>query len=436
MLKIDNISVKAAKEYLNCHIINSRIESLILNNASPVQSKPSIFYFQETLKMDNHDEFDKITLNVAFRTVGNKEPTTIIFSPESVFEQGSIKSKLFGEKSFTWISKVLSVLDSMTFKSKFAARDNVEQSRKLKVLSIMMNIVTRTLYEVFPDQVKALVNYIRDRTNSEEDLAISRLNRTFSGASLAESSSSFDPDTQKLLEKSRLFQPQTMALVTQLVTGTPDSQILALGLPLLLSLWQVFECQVRQTVGNDLLSKSLIEEQSIVIFSITTLKYSSFENFLLLTSKRLQVTLFLLCDAINFDDSKLNQQTMDKIKNIGLQLERLHSGSHDISKFRLERGIKRLIDGQNQSSQGIEYQFTNTNNTFLAWLQYQKHMNADTVIELHDNPNYVSTWKALVQEFWNQLPHSTGRNRIEFIAEDVLEKATAIYVDYYELNWY
>ena len=85
MLKIQNINTRAAREYLDAHIINSRIEALTLtNNITTTQPKPSIFYFQEKLGSEVNPE--SISLNVAFRTVGSEIPTTIIFSPESVIK--------------------------------------------------------------------------------------------------------------------------------------------------------------------------------------------------------------------------------------------------------------------------------------------------------------------------------------------------------------
>ena len=435
MLKIQNINTRAAREYLDAHIINSRIEALTLtNNITTKQPKPSIFYFQEKLGSEVNPE--SISLNVAFRTVGSEIPTTIIFSPESVFEHGTIKSSLFGEKSFKWISKVLAVLDMLTLKTKLPNRSNVDVSRKLKVLSIVMNIITRTLYDSHPSQVKQFLNHVIGDNGKNDAESNAFGSRSLSSTSISETS--FDHATLKRLENSRLFKSTTISLLNDIIAAVNTTQVLAVGLPLLLSLWQVFECQIFETVGSEQLRKALINEQITVLSSITTLNTTLYyENFVELTSKRLQVTLFLLCDAIGFDDNLLskNSATVSNIKILGSKLERLHAGSHDISPTRLERGVNKL----NQSLTNSDT-LAKTNNTFLYWLNKEKNLGPLEISSLCSSPQGIFSYdniKPLLTEFWHQLPHHDHNNQIEldFLVGDILEKATEIYTDYYELRW-
>ena len=422
MNTVGNISANCCKEYLDAHIINKRIEAMVLDTQT---TTPSIFYFQEG------EGPESISLNVAFRTLSGLEPTTIILSPMSKFQHNSIQSRLFGEKSFTWITKVLQVLDGLKLKTK-SHRANSNVCRKLKCLSIVLNIVTRNLMEYHSVELVAFLKHLVGLGGGVSD-ATNIGARSLSNVSLSDIS--FDDKTLKRLETSRLFQQHTIKLMTDLVQKSGNSQVLAVGLPLLLSIWQVFECQISETVGSEILRTALVKEQATVISAIATLDIKNYyENFVKLTSKRLQVTLFLLCDAIGFDDNLIDKNnTVEKIHHLGSKLELLHAGSHDISKTRLERGLERLNNKLTR-----EDPITKTNNMFLFWLNTKKQLGPLEISSLCSTSSGVFSYdniKPLIGEFWAELPHSSI-NEIEFLIKgDVLEKATLIYKEYYDINW-
>ena len=158
--------------------------------------------------------------------------------------------------------------------------------------------------------------------------------------------------------------------------------LLQVGLPLLLSLWQVFELRIAQWVGPSSLANALLEEQrrvvSALVASVESLSQDSkgttfspynisspssqFDKSLegsgspsspslrdktlesmSVQAKQYQVTLFLLCDAISMDPSLLTTKPLERILAVGGLLEWEQLRAHDISESRLNRDWKSLV---------------------------------------------------------------------------------------------
>jgi hypothetical protein len=422
MTKAGKINQKGAKEYLDAHNLQDRLVSLSKDalhfDFSDTGPPPSMFYFEDSSSLLQEE---KISLNIAFQTFGDT-PVHILLTKDNN-DNSPIMKSLFGDKSYNWVTSVFQGLERIKITTLTSLRSNYVLSKKLKFISILLNIISRRLYALFPSETKGLLKAILHCSVEAPSAPV--ILRTRSGHLL---SSNLPEESQAfLLRKSSLFNPSIMKLLEYSVRVHPDCQTLKVGLPLLLSLWQVFECRALQWIHDPLLLSSLLSEQRDVIASIISCTHdnSDFDQCASLYAQRLQVTLFLYCDAVRFDESLLNPIDFQYLKLIGSKLEREHLALRDLSPERLKKDLELLKMGK-VLSLNADYA-DGINNSFLLWLHLRKNLSLQTIISIMGNDclilkqDYLKTFQMDISD----IPDHPG-----FFTEG-LDQASTLLRQYY-----
>ncbi|KAI9328795.1 hydroxymethylglutaryl-CoA reductase [Obelidium mucronatum] len=391
MVDSSRVSVTVAKEYLSAHEIHTTLVTKETLSSDPQKTPraPSTFYLEATLPESPASE--PLTLNIAFETLGEK-PAHLLMSAAT--PSTDLCKKLFNARfDYSWVTSTLSILDRIELSTipQFPARSNRMLVKKLKLLSVLMNMLLRSMMAQWPAETRRLVDKI---------------------VRLAISSGRVDPS---------IGGSKTRALSVANVSrpGTADyNPELQVGRPLLLALWQVFELRVLQWVGHEPLAHMLLETQLEVLKSLTEVNdktvvgasplhqvttpedTSSDDEPLMLKreskkqttttlptdetvralfavierqSKRFQTSQFLLCDASSHDPNLLTVPRLRLLKSIGDLMAWEQMCAHDICASRLGRDLAALLgslNGDELSGAGVELEHvTKDGNGFVFWLQ-------------------------------------------------------------------
>ncbi|TPX31739.1 hydroxymethylglutaryl-CoA reductase (NADPH) [Synchytrium microbalum] len=449
MIESNRISLAAAREYLMAHELHDTVERI--KNAS-TESKPtrmknlSIFYFEEAVTPDGKEKLpgveDHVTLNIAFQTVG-KKPISMELVPDQP-SPNPLMIALFGEKTHAWLTWVFALLDSVRLSVSGPERANVLLSRKLKVLSVLLNLVVRRLMVSFPKETRRFVDRIfadvRRRKSqgsptrrhprppsvqvyvqsTKDEMRPDQTEANTSPSTLPASIVTDAPTTGGTkplggldwdLSKSPAFQRDVLAGLD--LEDAPE--LLQVGLPLMLALWQVFEIRVVQWVGHRDLVRELLDEQRRVISNLVaaplgagwlssgineglpwmnssafnadtdnsnslaapsslTVSREKFRELMTIHGKRFQVTLLLLCDAVSLGPRATTAPVLHFLRKLGGYLEWEQARSHDISPSRLERDVLALKTPETAMT-------TPAANGFIAWLEIIQGWTVDTIYE-------------------------------------------------------
>ncbi|KAI8907742.1 hypothetical protein DFJ77DRAFT_434250 [Powellomyces hirtus] len=329
---------------------------------TPDESPPSLFYFEAS---DDHASKPagaegRVTLNVAFQTLGPK-PVHIELIPN--MPSTKIVRQLFGEKGQAWLNELFDVLESLKLSTIKPERSNAVLARKLKLLSVLLNLVIRRLMVAYPSETARFVKRIsRSRSSASLDDISGPNGHNNSG-------SGNSSDSEKLVGGSGIFRHRVLLDVDlkHISPAEMDSH-LSIGFPLVLALWQVFEFRVQQWVGKPVLARALIDEQWRVVLALTNTPLHTppshnhhhnhhhrhtahpdvselaplevFEMAMSTHSKRFQSTMFVLCDAITFPEREITPSFVHLLAGIGKTLEWNHAVAHDLSPSRLARDVR------------------------------------------------------------------------------------------------
>ncbi|KAJ3021262.1 hypothetical protein HKX48_008891 [Thoreauomyces humboldtii] len=393
MVETGRFNRNAVKEYLTAHEVLHEIRlnasfadlSSVMTNGSlvtgheagkngrapviavtPDEPPPSLFYFEapesQATRVPGTD--GRVTLNVAFQTLGSK-PVHIELLPN--VPSNKITRQLFGEKGHAWLSELPDVLESLRITTVRPERSNAVLGRKLKLLSVLLNLVIRRLMIAYPVETARFVKRI-SRSRSSSNLE----NIPNADGSI---------NSPKLVGGSGIFRHRVLLDVDlkHISPADMDSH-LAIGFPLVLALWQVFEFRVQQWVGQPVLARALIDEQWRVVLALTNAPLASptshshrrhssshahrnnhhqhtpgteaeptpaelFQKAVETHSKRFQSTVFVLCDAITFPERDVDSQLVQVLAEIGATLEWNHVIAHDLSPSRLARDVRDVAAG-------------------------------------------------------------------------------------------
>ncbi|KAI9141159.1 hypothetical protein BKA69DRAFT_1076460 [Paraphysoderma sedebokerense] len=167
MIEKGRISFDAAKEYIVAHHlytnIRKRLNGSETANSSSLPKPPSMFYFQERLPSGSKEK--PFSINIAFQTLGPK-PVFLDFteSPDS----NPVYAVLFGNKTHEWLMQLFPLLDSIRLMPSSAPPSPANEllCKKLKIFSLLLNILTRRLMLWCPEETRAFVNKIFSHTKS------------------------------------------------------------------------------------------------------------------------------------------------------------------------------------------------------------------------------------------------------------------------------
>lgn len=420
MLETSRISASAVEEYLQAHQLRGQLASLSLESINEIP--PSMFYFEDTANQNRAG----VSLNIAFKTLG-KAPVTLIMAKDAP-DPDSFLHLLFGGKSYDWITKVLTILDSVELKMNKPGRANYVLSQRLKLLSVFLNIITRRLYILYPEPMK---EFLKNLLMGQGD--DSRIVKTGSMTSLNPLLS------EEQLKTSPLFQQKMAHHMEEIAKKYSDCEPLMIGLPLLVSFWQVFECRARQWIGSSNLVKALLEEQRSVIASIIAVSDSErFEDYIDICSKRVSTTTMLLCDAVRFDETVIIPAVLQYIGRLGHNLELQQLATHDLSPLRLYENILAFRTEALKPNGDITQK---VNNSLLVWLFTIKGFSRTQILDLWYTdqnawPAKYELNKRLMLEYLQFL------NLKQYVASEAdlfdthgIDKANQLYRTYYEVGW-
>jgi hypothetical protein len=229
-ISVNKIDQETAADYLRAHSILANSTQHRFFKAQR-QTSPSTLFVELDL------QGVKVNLNIVFETIGGEsvqlalreEFSSIVAngatSPsksESAKDDESpppIQKELFGEKSPAWFKRMFEMLNNIRVSGKPQQRTHHVQQNKLKLLSILMNVLIYRLVKLYPD------------------------------------------DTAEFLE--RVLSAELNPL-SKIAEDKPPA--VRVGFSLLLALWQVFKHQVDAIVSVPALANALKEEQ-LRIFS-------------------------------------------------------------------------------------------------------------------------------------------------------------------------
>jgi hypothetical protein len=414
MLSTAQISIESAQKYLQAHKLRTKFEKLYLKTEDVVE--PSMLYFEY------EDANYGFSMNVAFRTLGT-QPLTIVLCKD-VVNQNELVTELFGGKSYSWLVNIFKLLDSIKVHMFSPDRSNSVFSKQLKLLSILVNLLTRKLYSAYPTETKTFLMHIIGNQNESMALAGSKPYTQWKSNEATHS-----------LKSSPLFHPILNRVINDVVK---KCSFLKIGLPLLLALWQVFEARIYESVGTFELQTALLEEQRYVVASLITItNFNDFDCFLELQSRRLQISLFLYCDAVTFDETWLKESTFKMLNDIGRRVETSHCLTHDLSPERLKRDLMKLNENMLAPNGDLA---DGVSNSFLVWLFMKKNYSEDQIksefsFRNDDEWNEIfEPRKPLMREFWRTyIPDFNIQS--DYLDIEGIKKASQLYQIYYDVAW-
>ncbi|KAJ3160874.1 hypothetical protein HDU86_008235 [Geranomyces michiganensis] len=389
MVETGRFNRNAVQEYLTAHEVHHEIRlnasfdnlpaAFKADQKAPEEAAPSLFYFEAADGSQLAGAEGRVTLNVAFQTLGPK-PVHIELVPN--VPSTKIVRQLFGEKGHAWLSELFDVLESLKLSTHRSERSNAVLAKKLKLLSVLLNLVIRRLMVAYPVET---ARFVRRITRTRSSSSLEDLVSADDDASSGSEGLSF-----KKPVGSGIFQHRVL-LDVDLKHMSPAADMdspLRIGFPLVLALWQVFEFRVQQWVGKPVLARALIDEQWRVVSALVDIPLGTspapahsphshhhrdgtshshhsrshshsqrrhsrsgtgglglppIENFrraMATHAKRFQSTMFVLCDAITFPEGDVTASFVSLLAGIGNALEWNHAIAHDLSASRLARAVR------------------------------------------------------------------------------------------------
>ncbi|XP_049849846.1 uncharacterized protein LOC126320410 [Schistocerca gregaria] len=311
MISRNLINFETATDYLRAHSI------LASSTQHRFKSQPHVI--PSTMFVELELEKQTTALNIVFETIG-KRPVHLAIRDDTsetgeLSEDAAIQAQLFSSKTHSWLKNIFALFEICVFSSRAYQLASVSQNllqfrNKLKLLSILINILAYRLIFLYPD---ITVNF---------------------------------------LEKILAAELNPLSMVTE---NHPCA--LRVGFSLILALWQVFKHQVDATITLASLNNAIKEEQlrifGAVYRNVNLNNSSSFGQFMITHSKRWQVTMFLLCDLLIVPHHLITSRRLFLTFKIGKYLEYESAIAHD------------LMTWERDQKQGII-------NSYLFWLKHNQ----------------------------------------------------------------
>jgi hypothetical protein len=403
MIEVQRVNLDAAKEYIVAHRLQAKLRSQFpsLSNLTIKDSKlPSMFFFEESFIESEFQpqtsKEDRLFLNVAFPTIGDGDPVILELTKNA--RPSPLHNIIFGEKTYEWLMNLISQLEHHKLhptSSNTALRRNKLQTRKLKCISLLLNVISWRLLSICREPTKKFLAKVFENIDTTEmermgfpdHLNQSPHHRTFSmnklrlAFSLPKPLEPYcDPDDGSMpahwsLPDLNVFQNSILddnfAELDELVSVSMDSidrdefdqevidAVTNVGFPLLLALWQIFEIRVVQWVGHPQLASLIIHEQrKIIFFTLKSLEHNVEDNlrktisikyptqetlpisllhntmhrFFLTHQKRLQISMVLLVDMVSFSPNFITEESLKELLAIGFYLEHEATIAHDVAR--------------------------------------------------------------------------------------------------------
>lgn len=414
MIETNRMTIEAAKQYLTAH----EILGIVRERDSPLEKQdgrpsPSMFYFEEESSSEDPPATPgvnvRVTFNIAFDT-WSSAPNYLEYTADT--EPTSVTSTLFGQRTYLWLSELMKLVSRLEreFSGSSSTRRNKLEIRKLKTMSIVINVLARRLMSVAPEETFSFVeDYILGESKFREKGKLESLSRPRAQSQPRSRSGSVADISARLAALHQLVPPQVDSYVTEILedrrttSSAPKSKrdahmaseyevdwhfasdlsiipeetfplegaseekrlVINVGFPLLFAMLQVFQLIVTQRVGQPSLISLILEEQRRVLASIVAKPLdkacsspADFESFFDIHATRFQLTLLTLLEAAVLDEATINDTVLQGCKALGKALD-IVTKAHDVA--RLDRdgrlaGNKFALDGS-LANQGVVNSF-------------------------------------------------------------------------------
>jgi len=273
------ISLATASEYLKAHSIMT-------------DGRMSFYTRQMVLPSTLLVEFEMevpVSINIVFESLGTNPVHLAIQEGRKPLD---IQRELFGgDKDVTWFKMIFALLGKLQVANKAPRRSNLIWQYKVKVLSILMNLLLFRLID--------------------EDAAA----------------------TRQLIQNILFQSLDPLLFIKQLKAA---KEVFVVGAPLFCSLFSIFKHEVDQQISVRALANALKEEQLRVFSSAINMidlqeTAKDFEQFLSVHSRRYQVTVFLLCDLISINPNLITPASLRFMLLLGNYLEMEGVICHDLA---------------------------------------------------------------------------------------------------------
>jgi len=217
---------------------------------------------------------------------------------------------LFGaDRDVKWLGQIFQILQHIVFAfdNKSPKRTNLVTQNKVKLISILLNLLQFKMIEEEPQSAHQLVENIL----------------------------SSNPKPLEFL------------------TSTIHRDLFLVGAPLLIAMWNVMKNEIDQIPVLQLAQAFQEEQLRIIASSIKMIglrhKVENLEDLMNIHSRRFPVTIFLLCELLSVDPYLITPESLQFMLLLGNYLEWEGTICHDLAFWQ-------------------QAQTSNTNNAYLFWL--------------------------------------------------------------------
>ncbi|KAI9019818.1 hypothetical protein DFJ74DRAFT_138541 [Hyaloraphidium curvatum] len=410
MIETNRMTVDAAQQYLRAH----EILGIVRQRSSPVDGPstalpPSMLYYEDEVTGNENPLSGvetRVTFNIAFDT-WTSSPNYLEYMANT--ERTSLASVLFGQRTYAWLSELMKLVTKLQLPGDYTRHNRVD-IRRLKLISIVINVLARRLMAAVPAETFAFVDThlfasskprLRERPKGDSMSRPRALSqpRVARAASIADISvrlaamhdlvpPSVDSYVTEVRAQRRgsakhpaqdyhvdwLFPPDLSASPAEAFPAEGLSeekkQMIQVGFPLLLAMLQVFQLIVTERVGQPELVSQILAEQRRVLSAIVCAPLAhdcssaaDYEEFFAVHRKRFQMTLFLLLDATALDEATTDEATWDYCRKLGESVGDLVTRAHDAARLERDRGVASggfALDGSLSGGRAV--------NSFVLWM--------------------------------------------------------------------
>ena len=247
------------------------------------------------------------SLHVAFYPLSQTEPVYIDVGPGSKLE--TWQKNLLGGKDYKWLTNMFRILGGLKINFISNPRANRVMTRKLKLLSVLLNIMARSIAtHCSPVQIKEVESFFCENATSKDRI------------------------------------------------GELD-EVSSVSIPLLKAMWNIFLLWLSEWVDSvsPKLSNHLKALQRLVILSIFSsfgrcssqvdMKTSDeFRAYAELLSDRFNIPMFLLCDLVAADPRHCSHERIRLVQNVGNHLNMEALLQHDLSSRHSQKDEPNVFD--------------------------------------------------------------------------------------------
>ena len=304
---------------------------------------------------------EPIVLNIALESYG-ENPIHISIEKEDLakltHEDLNVRKKLFGDKGYEWLSSFFIELDLIRYSGvkSFPSDEEVMKSKylcyKLKLLSILINLISYNLVHMNYEKAKVIFNM---------------------------------PKTDDLSAKIKKF-----------LQG--EDGALCYGFFLLTELIKIFEYNIEINLPIQNLRPILLSELYSIMKSHLTVyemwreakqnKVFNFYKFLDARRKRLCATMMLFCDSLILKSTDLNEDLLEKLKKLGTIYEIECTFARDLTKWSGSTMDSNLYsywlmkkgEFMNGEKEELKYAFAKEVSTISSQLKFELFKNLDSYL--------------------------------------------------------